>query len=89
MNVLGIFRNGKEDNYLSALKDPFIKNKVTGIRFYSGNLNGALTYMKPYWGAEVECENGNTKGVQKFIAEGADSLPLLLKQVEDFLKHLK
>lgn len=91
MKILSLFQNGKEDNYLSALKDPFGKDKVIGIRIYSQYLNSSMdsNYFKPGWCATVEFRNGQTKGEQQFETVGIDSFPLIIKQVEDFLKHLK
>lgn len=91
MGILSLFQNGKQDNYLSALKDPFGKDKLISIRIYSSNLDGNpnSTYCKPSWNATVEFRNGMTKGEQDFKTEGIDSFPLIIKQVEDFLLHLK
>lgn len=75
MNLLG------DSTKLSILTDPFKSDKVTSIHIHF------FAFIKS-WQASIEFTNGSTEGCQKFTVKGADGLPAIVKQMDEFMKSL-
>ena len=78
MNLLG-----NSENKVSLLKDPFKSQNINAIQIFFSQ-----TFGEPHWSANIEFKNGQTEGKQKFKVLGAEGLPTILKQMEDFVKSL-
>ena len=77
-----LYLNNK-DSFISTLKDPFTRDKMTFMRTYCFRA-GPSSENWVYMGA-VGFENGKTSGEQKFEA---DSYNKLMTEIEEFIKHL-
>lgn len=71
-----------QSSLLSKLKDPFIKESISGI-----TIRYTTAGRKPYWYALVEFKNGNTRGEQK-LGE-CDTFEEIVLQVKLLLDELK
>jgi len=78
-----ILLGNKQKETLDSLKNPFNKDKITRVNIHMH------TFMNsPEWVADIEFRNGNTSGRQHFNVKGADGLPALLLQMQEFNKSL-
>jgi hypothetical protein len=71
-----------QGSLLSTLKDPFIKDSISGI-----TIRYTTAGRKPYWYALVEFKNGNTSGEQR-LGE-CDTFEEIVLQVKLLLDELK
>lgn len=67
---------------LNIVKDPFNKESIERISIFMGK----DLFGKTFFSGQVEFENGNTKGVQKF---NGDNLVDVFVQVKNFCMGLK
>jgi len=77
MNLLG-----NSNQSISLVQDPFKSDKVVYI-----NMEYFTSSNK--WEGKIRFRNGMTDGAQNFEVTGAENLPVLLKQMQDFVNSLK
>ncbi len=65
-------------NKLSVVKDPFIKDKIQGIKI-------EWTKWSCQWQAKIRFKNGNTDGAQNFKHENFE---VLMAEVNDFIQSI-
>lgn len=67
---------GQEQIKANVLNDPFLTNKITGIRVNSfvGRIGGCI-----YHNGSVEFTNNNTQGKQEFTGKSFDDVVLQIK----------
>lgn len=82
MNLLGTTQA------ISILKDPFSASRVTEVNIFMRKSNWGEG-ERVRWSGSIDFQNGNTKGSQDFEVMGADGLPTIVKQMDEFIKSLK
>lgn len=80
--MLQLLNSESEREYVSTLVDPFQKESIESITMWirKGFLDRSVTFS-----ADVKFKRGSTEGRHEIKA---DDFASLVKQVDDFIKHL-
>lgn len=78
MNLLG----NQNSNAPSLLKDPFLKDCITGISIYY------TTLFSKEWSASISFKNGNTEGKFSTKKYGPDKFEACIKECKELIKSL-